>query len=100
MAAKLAGMSEPNVLESLPDRSMKQSEVEKIDDSDAVEWTEPLRTGTPRNSELVHAWILETGGTGYVLLYELDGWVSQGSFDTEDLSEDEKRERGEEILDF
>ncbi|WP_135824840.1 hypothetical protein [Halorussus ruber] len=93
-------MSETNVVESLPDRSMKQSEVEQIGESDAVDWTEALRTGGPRNPELIHAWILETDGTGHVLLYELDGWVSQGSFDAEGLSDEEKRERGEEILDF
>lgn len=93
-------MSETNVVESLPDRSMKRSEVEQLADGDAVDWTEPLRTGAPTQPKMVHAWILETGGTGHVLHYELDGWVSKGSFDAEELSDDEKRERGEGILDF
>ncbi|NEU58384.1 hypothetical protein [Halorussus sp. MSC15.2] len=93
-------MSEPAVLESLPDRSMKRSEVEELGDSDAVDWVETLRTGNGPRRNMVNAWVIETSGTAHVLLYELDGWVSQGSFDTEGLTADEKLERGEDVLDF
>lgn len=93
-------MSENSVVDSLPDRSMKQSEVDELADSDGVDWTEPLRTGSPKHQGVVHAWILETDGTAHVLHYELDGWVSKESFATEGLSSEEKRERGDEALDL
>lgn len=91
-------MSESSVLESLPDRSMKRSEIEKIGDGDAVEWVEPLTTGTNERRNMVDAWAIQSSGTVHVLLYQLDGWVSKDSFDAEGLSDDEKRERGLEIL--
>lgn len=93
-------MSEPNALASLPDRAMKRSELDRLAEGDAVDWVEPLRTGARQRQNMVSAWILETGGTAHVLLYEMDGWVPQGSFDTEGLSPAEKRDRGEEILGF
>lgn len=90
----------PNVLDSLPDRAMKRSEVERLAETDAVDWVEQLMTGTSERRNMVSEWILETGGTAHVLLYEIDGWVSQGSFDAEGMTDDEKRDRGEEALDF
>ena len=91
-------MSKPNVLESLPDRAMKQSEIETLGDGDAVDWVEPLWTGTGQRRNMVSAWALEASGTAYVLMYEIDGWASQGTFDPEGLSADEKSDRAEEIL--
>jgi len=93
-------MTEPNVLESLPDRAMKRSEIEEIGDGDEVEWVESLWTGTSRERRnMVSAWSLQANGIAHVLLYELDGWASRGSFDAEGLTNAEKRERSEEILD-
>jgi hypothetical protein len=48
---------------------------------------------------MVSAWALQANGTAHVLLYELDGWASQGSFDAEGLTGEQKRERSIEILD-
>ncbi|MFC7081724.1 hypothetical protein [Halorussus caseinilyticus] len=93
-------MSESSVLESLPDRAMKRSEMEDLGDSESVEWVHALRTGKKERRNMVNAWMLQTDGTAHVLLYELDGWVPQGSFDAEGMTDAEKRERGEEILDF
>jgi hypothetical protein len=93
-------MTGSNVLESLPDRAMKRSEIEDLGDGDAVEWVEPVRTGTSRERRnMVSAWALQANGTVHVLLYELDGWASQGSFDAEGLTGEQKRERSIEILD-
>lgn len=93
-------MTEPSALGSLPDRSMKQSEVERIGESETVEWVETLRTGTGDRRKMVNAWVLQAKGIGHVLLYELDGWVSQGSFEADGLDDREKVEQAEEILDF
>jgi len=93
-------MSEQSVLESLPDRAMKQSELDGLADGDAVEWVEPLRTGVNQRENMVDAWVLETDGTAHVLLYEIDGWMPQGSFATDEMDDDEKRERADEILGF
>ena len=93
-------MSEQSVLESLPDRAMKQSELDGLAESETVEWVEPLRTGVNERRNMVDAWILETDGTAHVLLYETSGWMPKGSFDTEGLSPEEKRERGDELLGF
>lgn len=97
-ARQLTRMAEQSVLDSLPDRSMKRSEIESLGESDVVDWVESLRTGARSHRNMVRAWILETDGTAYVLLYELDGWVSQGWFDTEGMDAEEKHERGKEIL--
>lgn len=93
-------MAEPNVMESLPDRAMKKSEIEQIGDGDAVEWVEPLMTGSRERQNMVSAWVLQANGTAHVLLYELDGWASQGTFDPEGLTDEEKHERGKDVLDF
>ncbi|UPV75936.1 hypothetical protein M0R89_07715 [Halorussus limi] len=93
-------MSELNALESLPDRAMKRSELDGLAESESIDWVEPLRSGVSERRNMVNAWILETDGTAHVLLYEIQGWMPQGSFDAEGLSPDEKRERGDEILDF
>ncbi|UPW01995.1 hypothetical protein M0R88_07835 [Halorussus gelatinilyticus] len=93
-------MSEQHVLDSLPDRAMKRSELDRLAEGESVEWVEPLRTGVKERRDMVDAWILETNGTAHVLLYEIDGWMPQGSFDSEGMDDDEKRERGDEILGF
>lgn len=91
-------MSEQTVLESLPDRAMKRSEVERLGDGDTVDWVEPLWTGTGKRRNMVSAWVLEANGTAHVLMYELDGWASQGTFDPEEMTDDEKFDRAKEIL--
>jgi hypothetical protein len=93
-------MADANVLDSLPDRAMKRSEVDRLAETDAVDWTEPLMSGANERRNMISAWILETDGTAHVLLYEIDGWVSQGSFDAAGMTDDEKYDRGREILDF
>jgi len=92
-------MSEPSVLESLPDKPISESDVETVGDSDAVDWTEPLDVGSNPQTGIVGSWILEVGGTAHVLFYGMDGWVSRGSFDAEGMDPEEKRDRGHEILD-
>ncbi|WP_115863275.1 hypothetical protein [Halorussus litoreus] len=92
-------MSEPSVLESLPDRALTASDVERIGDGDAVDWTEPLPLGSNPKTGTVGSWVLEVGGTAHVLFYGMDGWVARGSFDAEGLDPEAKRERATEILD-
>ena len=92
-------MSEPSVLESLPDDPLSESDVERIADADAVEWTEPLDVGSNPQAGIVGSWILETGERAHVLFYDIEGWVSHGTFDPEGMSAEEKRERGHEMLD-
>ncbi|WP_132058036.1 hypothetical protein [Halorussus amylolyticus] len=91
-------MSEPSVLESLPDRAMAESEVERLGASESVAWTDSLALGSNAKAGTVGSWILEADGTAHVLFYGMDGWVSKGSFDTDGLDADEKRERAEELL--
>jgi hypothetical protein len=91
-------MADSNVLESLPDRAMKRSEIENLGESDAVEWVEVLRTGEREHRNMARAWTLQADGTAHVLLYEIEGWASQGSFDAEGMTDEEKRERSLEIL--
>lgn len=93
-------MSEPNVLESLPDRAMKRSEIERLGETDAIDAVEPLLSGSGQRRNMVSSWLLETGGTAHVLLYEIDGWVSKGTFDPEGMDDDEKRDRAGDILDM
>lgn len=97
-ARQSACMSEPNVLESLPDRAMKKSEIDRIGDGDSVEWVEPLRSGNRERRNMVSAWVIQANGTAHVLLYELDGWASQGSFDPEGMTAEEKYDLSKEIL--
>ncbi|WP_135827652.1 hypothetical protein [Halorussus halobius] len=92
-------MSEPNVLESLPDDPLSESDVEKVGDADAVEWTEPLDVGSNPRLGIVGSWILETDDRAHVLFYGMDGWVSRGTFDPSGMTAEEKRERGHQILD-
>ncbi|WP_158058184.1 hypothetical protein [Halorussus halophilus] len=91
-------MSEPNVLSSLPDKPLLDSKIERIADSDAVDWTEPLLRGEGERENVVSGWLLEVNGTVHALFYAMDHWVSKGSFDADGLSDDEKRERGRELL--
>ena len=91
-------MSEPSVLKSLPDRAMKESEVENLGEGDAVDWTEPLALGSNSRRSSVGSWILEADGTALVLFYGMDGWVSKGSFDADGLDAEQKRQRAEELL--
>jgi hypothetical protein len=93
-------MSEQRLLESLPDRAMKRSELDSLADGESVEWVEPLRSGVKDRENMVDAWVLETDGTAHVLLYEVNGWMPQGSFATDGMDDDDKRERADEILGF
>ena len=92
-------MTDQNVLESLPDRAMKRSEIEKLGEGDSIEWVDVLRTGAREHENMARAWALQADGTVHVLLYEIEGWASQGSFDAEGMTDEEKRERSLEILD-
>lgn len=91
-------MSEPNVLSSLPDQPLTVSHIERIGDSDAVDWVAPILRGDGDRENVVSGWLLEVNGTVHALFYAMDHWVASGSFDADGLDAEEKRERGREVM--